>query len=552
MLGGVFISYRREDTAGFARLIYDRLTNKLGRDSVFFDVDNIPVGLDFVDILSERVGKCYALIAVIGKNWVSSADIHDRRRLDDPNDFVRIEIEAALERKIRVIPVLVDGAPMPQPGDLPDSLKKLVRRQGIEISHTRFDSDVERLTRALMPLEEELRQREAAEAERRARVERERREATETARKAEEAQRLAQAEAQRVDEERRAAEAAEAERAAKEQQEKREGAAAEKAEQARRLAEAEAQRAEKKRRPREAAEAERRPRVERERREATEAAEKAEQARRLAEAEAQRAEKKRRAREAAEAERRAQVERERREATEAAEKAEEAQRLAQAEVQRADEERRAAEAAEAERAANQQQEKREAAEAAAEAERRARAERERREATEAAEKAEEAQRLAQAEAARGADEERRELQAVEEREKLHASEQAGKRPSVMAAESSWLCGVAWLGVGPHVQNAGSPTRPTEPIDRRSGHGGGRRRGCDAPARVRSATPAGRGRAEWDIGAERQAGRAGHHLPGRAGPQRHKGEQRRSDRATDRCRPLKFANPTAAIAGTAAS
>ena len=104
MLGGVFICYRREDSAGFARLIYDRLTSKLGRESVFFDVDNIPVGLDFVDILSERVGKCDALIAVIGKAWVSSADVHDRRRLDDPNDFVRIEIEAALERKIRVIP----------------------------------------------------------------------------------------------------------------------------------------------------------------------------------------------------------------------------------------------------------------------------------------------------------------------------------------------------------------------------------------------------------------------------------------------------------------
>jgi TIR domain len=119
VLGGVFICYRREDSAGFARLIYDRLTSKLGRDGVFFDVDNIAPGLDFVDILSERVGKCDALIAVIGKNWASSADVHDRRRLDDPNDFVRIEIEAALARKVRVIPVLVDGAPMPRPAGQP-------------------------------------------------------------------------------------------------------------------------------------------------------------------------------------------------------------------------------------------------------------------------------------------------------------------------------------------------------------------------------------------------------------------------------------------------
>ncbi len=224
MSGGVFICYRREDSAGFARLIYDRLTTKLGRDNVFFDVDNTPVGVDFVDILSERVGKCDALIAVIGKTWVSSADIHSRRRLDDPNDFVRIEIEAALDRNTRVIPVLVDGAAMPRPEDLPDSLKKLARRHGIEISHTRFDSDVERLTRALSLLEEELRQREAAE--RAAREERGRREAAEAAEKAEQARRLAEAEAARwAEEERRAKEAAEAQRA-REQRERREAAEA--------------------------------------------------------------------------------------------------------------------------------------------------------------------------------------------------------------------------------------------------------------------------------------------------------------------------------------
>jgi hypothetical protein len=164
VLGGVFICYRREDSAGFARLIYDRLTNKLGRERVFFDVDNIAPGVDFVDILSERVAKCDALIAVIGRHWTSSVDIHNRRRLDDPDDFVRIEIEAALERKIRVIPVLVDGAIMPRSDDLPDRLKKLRRRQAIEISHNhRFDSDVEGLTRALSALDEELRQLEPAE-----------------------------------------------------------------------------------------------------------------------------------------------------------------------------------------------------------------------------------------------------------------------------------------------------------------------------------------------------------------------------------------------------
>ena len=149
-------------SGGYAGRIYDRLTSRLGRENVFFDVDAIPPGRDFVDVLSERVGKCDALLAVIGKHWVASADGQNRRRLDDPGDFVRIEIEAALQRNVPVIPVLVDGAPMPQAGELPDSLKKLTRRQAIEISLTRFDSDAERLTDALSQLEDELRRRDAA------------------------------------------------------------------------------------------------------------------------------------------------------------------------------------------------------------------------------------------------------------------------------------------------------------------------------------------------------------------------------------------------------
>ena len=155
MLGGVFISYRREDAGGIAGRIYDRLVNRLGHDNVFFDVDTIPPGRDFVDMLSDRVGKCDALVAVIGKRWVASVDDANRRRLDDPNDFVRIEIEAALQRDVPVIPVLVDNAAMPQAVELPDVLKKLARRQGIEISHNRFETDAERLTEALARIEEQ-------------------------------------------------------------------------------------------------------------------------------------------------------------------------------------------------------------------------------------------------------------------------------------------------------------------------------------------------------------------------------------------------------------
>ena len=132
MAGGVFICYRRDDSAGWARSIYDRLTRRFEREQVFIDVDNIEPGLDFVRF-SDWVGGCDALIAIIGKRWFSRQ--HNRRRIDDRNDFVRIEIEAALKRDIRVIPVLVDGAFMSSEEVLPDPLKPLARRMGIEISH---------------------------------------------------------------------------------------------------------------------------------------------------------------------------------------------------------------------------------------------------------------------------------------------------------------------------------------------------------------------------------------------------------------------------------
>jgi len=286
--GGVFISYRREDASGFARAIRDRVAERLDRKNVFFDVDNIEPGVDFVDFVTENVGACDALVAVIGKRWISSSDDNNRRRLDNPADLMRIEIEAALKRGVRVIPVLVDGADMPRTEDLPDGLKMLARRNAIPISNDRFDSDVERLNNALYEIMEKRRQREAAEAERAAHEEHEKREAAETARKAEEAQRLAHAEAQRAIEEQRAREAAEAERAAKEELEKREAAeAAEKAEQARRLADAEAaRRAEDDRRAQEAAGAERAARAAREECEKREAAHTPERERLRREAEA--------------------------------------------------------------------------------------------------------------------------------------------------------------------------------------------------------------------------------------------------------------------------
>jgi len=167
MAGGIFISYRREDSAGFAGRLRDRLVSRFASDHVFMDVDNIEPGLDFVEILGERVGNCEVLLAVIGRDWATCRDANGNRRLDDPCDFVRIEIEAALGRNVRVIPALVDGAAMPRADVLPDGLRPLTRRQAVEISHTRFDMDAERLLRALAQIEEARQEHEAEHAAKR-------------------------------------------------------------------------------------------------------------------------------------------------------------------------------------------------------------------------------------------------------------------------------------------------------------------------------------------------------------------------------------------------
>jgi hypothetical protein len=106
----------------------------MGSDNVFFDVNDIMPGSDFPHVLAGKIEDCDALLAVIGKRWISSADENRQRRLSDPKDFVRIEIDTALKRGTRVIPLLVDGATMPKSDELPDVLKGLSRKRGIEIS----------------------------------------------------------------------------------------------------------------------------------------------------------------------------------------------------------------------------------------------------------------------------------------------------------------------------------------------------------------------------------------------------------------------------------
>jgi hypothetical protein len=147
--GRIFISYRREETAYPAGWLYDRLADRFGSEQVFKDVDSIQLGDDFVEVITRAVGSCDVLLALIGDQWLTITDEHGRRRLDDPDDFVRLEIEAALTRKVRVIPILVDGARMPRADELPDSLVKLVRRQALELSPARFEFDTSRLFKVL-------------------------------------------------------------------------------------------------------------------------------------------------------------------------------------------------------------------------------------------------------------------------------------------------------------------------------------------------------------------------------------------------------------------
>jgi len=148
-MAGIFISYRREDTAGHAGRLFDRLTQHFGKGRVFMDVSDIEPGTDFVEAIDKAVGSCEILMVVIGREWVTCREPGGQRRLENPNDFIRLEAATALKRNIRVIPVLVQGARMPKSAELPADLEKLSRRQGIEISDTRWDSDTGQLIKAL-------------------------------------------------------------------------------------------------------------------------------------------------------------------------------------------------------------------------------------------------------------------------------------------------------------------------------------------------------------------------------------------------------------------
>jgi TonB family protein len=216
----IFISYRREDSAGHTGRLYDRLSAYFGEDQIFMDIEHIEAGEDFVQAIQEAVGECEILIAIIGRDWLNSGGAAGRR-LDNPNDFVRLEIATALERGVRVIPVLVQDAKMPHPQELPENLLRLSHRNAIELSDTRWKHDVDQLIEAI---EKILARQRAAQSGAASAAEAERQRLETEARQQAEARAALTAETRR-----REIEAAEAQRrAAEETQRRREAEAAQK------------------------------------------------------------------------------------------------------------------------------------------------------------------------------------------------------------------------------------------------------------------------------------------------------------------------------------
>ena len=146
---GIFVSYRREDASHVAGRLADRLAERFGTSSVFIDVDSIEPGIDFAVAIQVAIARCDVLLALIGREWATMVDENGRRRLDDPDDYVVLELRAALERNIRVIPVLVDGAKVPSQNSLPRPLRPLVRRNAVRLDHETFRSDAAWLVQRL-------------------------------------------------------------------------------------------------------------------------------------------------------------------------------------------------------------------------------------------------------------------------------------------------------------------------------------------------------------------------------------------------------------------
>jgi len=193
MTGKIFINYRRGDDPGNTGRLFDQLEGVFARDRLFMDVDSIPPGRNFVRFLEQQVAQCDVLLAVIGKNWIDARDEQGVRRLDKPDDFVRIEIESALKQDKLVIPVLVQDAHMPRPDQLPEEIRPLAFCNAVRLTHERFRTDAQSLIKAIQEALEEAAalRREQEETARKAQAEEDRRRDDDDARQRAQAQREA-------------------------------------------------------------------------------------------------------------------------------------------------------------------------------------------------------------------------------------------------------------------------------------------------------------------------------------------------------------------------
>jgi hypothetical protein len=145
----LFISYRRSDTQMVAGRLRESLARRLGERAIFRDKNSLAAGEDWTKAIDDALSGDVVLLALIGPSWATITDSSGRRRLDDPGDWNRVELERAFERRRRVIPLLVDDAKMPAEAELPDGLKGLARSMALKLRDDDWDSDVERLVQAL-------------------------------------------------------------------------------------------------------------------------------------------------------------------------------------------------------------------------------------------------------------------------------------------------------------------------------------------------------------------------------------------------------------------
>jgi WD40 repeat protein len=145
----IFISYRRDETAAWAVVVNEHLGARFGADKLFMDTHSIEPGDDYVEVIKDKVGACEVMIVLIGRSWVTCTDDNGRRRLENDGDFVRLEVRAGLDRGIRVIPVLVDGAQPPKPEDVPGDLTALCQRNTLALTGVGYQQDLGRLVDAV-------------------------------------------------------------------------------------------------------------------------------------------------------------------------------------------------------------------------------------------------------------------------------------------------------------------------------------------------------------------------------------------------------------------